>query len=105
MVGAAALAVVGLVALAVLWRWRVASGLPGASQRKTVLAVLPFNDLSGNPDEEFFGDGLTEEMIAQIGKLNRDRLTVIARSSIARYRGSRLTAKEIGQRAERRLSC
>jgi len=97
MVGAAALAVVGLVALAVLWRWRVASGLPGASQRKTVLAVLPFNDLSGNPDEEFFSDGLTEEMIAQIGKLNRDRLTVIARSSIARYRGSRLTAKEIGR--------
>ena len=38
-----------------------------------------------------------EEMIAQIGKLNRDRLTVVARSSIAKYKESKLTAKEIGR--------
>jgi TolB-like protein/Flp pilus assembly protein TadD len=89
------LAIVGLaMALPALWRWR--TNLPVASPRKAVLAVLPFDNLSGDPEEEFFSDGLTEEMIAQIGKLDPDRLTVIARSSIARYKGSRLTAKEIG---------
>jgi TolB-like protein/lipopolysaccharide biosynthesis regulator YciM len=62
-----------------------------------VLAVLPFENLSRDPDQEFFSDGLTEEMIAQIGKLNRDRLTVISRSSIARYKGSKRAAKEIGR--------
>ena len=41
------------------------------SQGKIVLAVLPFENLSRDPDQEFFSDGLTEEMIAQVGKLNR----------------------------------
>jgi TolB-like protein/Flp pilus assembly protein TadD len=53
--------------------------------------------LSRDPDQEFFGDGLTEEMISQLGKLNRDRLTVMARSSVAKYKGSKLTANEIGR--------
>ena len=67
------------------------------SQGKIVLAVLPFENLSRDPDQEFFSDGLTEEMIAQVGKLNRDRLTVVARSSVAKYKGSKLAAKEIGK--------
>ena len=70
---------------------------PQHSQRKIVLAVLPFENLSRDPDQEFFSDGLTEEMIAQVGKLNRDRLTVVARSSVAKYKGSKLAAKEIGR--------
>ena len=95
LVGVAALAILGLVALPAWWRWR--ARLPAASQPKTVLAVLPFDNLSGDADQEFFSDGLTEEMISQIGKLNRDRLTVIARSSIAKYKDSKQTAKEIGR--------
>jgi TolB-like protein/Tfp pilus assembly protein PilF len=59
--------------------------------------VLPFDNLSRDPDQEFFSEGLTEEMIAQVGKLNRDRLKVVARSSVAKYKGSMLTAKEIGR--------
>jgi len=59
--------------------------------------VLPFENVSGNPDQEFFSDGLTEEMIAQVGKLNRDRVTVIARSSVAKYKGKRLAANDIGK--------
>jgi TolB-like protein len=58
---------------------------------------LPFDNLSRDPDQEFFSEGLTEEMIAQVGKLNRDRLTVVARSSVAKYKGSTLAAKEIGK--------
>ena len=95
LVGVAALALLGLVALPAWWRWR--ARVAAASQPKTVLAVLPFDNLSGDADQEFFSDGLTEEMISQIGKLNRDRLTVIARSSIAKYKDSKQTAKEIGR--------
>ena len=77
--------------------WRRAPNLATSSPRKTVLAVLPFDNLSRDPDQEFFSDGLTEEMIAQMAKLNRDRLTVVARSSVAKYKGSTLAAKEIGK--------
>jgi TolB-like protein/DNA-binding winged helix-turn-helix (wHTH) protein/cytochrome c-type biogenesis protein CcmH/NrfG len=68
-----------------------------ATPAKSVLAVLPFDNLSRDPDQEFFSDGLTEEMIAQLGKLNPRRLNVIARGSVARYKGSSLAAKQIGR--------
>jgi TolB-like protein/Tfp pilus assembly protein PilF len=67
------------------------------STRKIVLAILPFENLSPDPDQEFFSDGLTEEMVAQLGKLSRDRLAVIARGSVAKYKGSKLTPQEIGK--------
>jgi len=60
-------------------------------------AVLPFDNLSRDPAQEFFSEGLTEEMIAQLGKLNRDRLKVVGRSSVAKYKGSTLAAREIGK--------
>ena len=97
-VGAVALlSVACLLSFLVVWGWRRASSPPTHSQGKIVLAVLPFENLSRDPDQEFFSDGLTEEMIAQVGKLNRDRLTVVARSSVAKYKGSNLAAKEIGK--------
>jgi TolB-like protein/DNA-binding winged helix-turn-helix (wHTH) protein/Tfp pilus assembly protein PilF len=95
-VGLVALAVVSILSLREFWSWR-ASRVPAVSQRKTVLAVLPFDNLSRDPDQEFFSEGLTEEMIAQLGKLNRDRLKVVARSSVAKYKGSTLAAREIGK--------
>ena len=96
-VGLASLAVVSLVALLTFWHLRGTSNSPTISRSKITLAVLPFDNLSRDPDQEFFSEGLTEEMIAQLGKLNRDQLTVIARSSIAKYKGSKLTAREIGR--------
>jgi TolB-like protein/DNA-binding winged helix-turn-helix (wHTH) protein/Flp pilus assembly protein TadD len=93
----ALLPVVCLLSFLAVWGWRRASSPPTHSQGKIVLAVLPFENLSRDPDQEFFSDGLTEEMIAQVGKLNRDRLTVVARSSVAKYKGSNLAAKEIGK--------
>ena len=86
-----------LLTFLVVRGWRRASNPSTHSQGKIVLAVLPFENLSRDPDQEFFSDGLTEEMIAQVGKLNRDRLTVVARSSVAKYKGSNLAAKEIGK--------
>ena len=96
-VGAAALlSVACLLSFLAIRSWR-ASNPPIHSQGKIVLAVLPFENLSRDPDQEFFSDGLTEEMIAQTGKLNRDRLTVVAGSSVAKYKGTNLAAKEIGK--------
>ncbi|MGC1450881.1 MAG: winged helix-turn-helix domain-containing protein [Candidatus Sulfotelmatobacter sp.] len=95
-VGLASLAVVSMLSFLAFWGWR-GSRVPAVLQRKIVLAVLPFDNLSRDPDQEFFSDGLNEEMIVQVGKLNRERLSVIARSSVAKYKGSKLSAKEIGR--------
>jgi TolB-like protein/DNA-binding winged helix-turn-helix (wHTH) protein/Tfp pilus assembly protein PilF len=58
------------------------------------LAVLPFENLSGDPDQEFLSDGFTEELIAELGALQPDRLGVIARTTSMRYKG---TTKDVGQ--------
>jgi serine/threonine-protein kinase len=50
------------------------------------LAVLPFQNLTGDPDQEYFSDGLTDEMIMQLGQLQPARLSVIARTSSMRYK-------------------
>jgi serine/threonine-protein kinase len=60
------------------------------------LAVLPFDNLTGDPEQEYFSDGLTEEMIAQLGRLNPQRLAVIARTSSAPYKKSGKTIDRIG---------
>ncbi len=91
------LALVCLLSFLAVWGWRRASSPPALSQARIILAVLPFENLSRDPDQEFFSDGLTEEMIAQVARLNRERLTVVARSSVAKYKGSNLGAKEIGK--------
>lgn len=66
----------------------------------TMLAVLPFENLSGDQEQEYFSDGLTEEMITQLARLNPDRLGVIARTSSLRYKkttkGISKIARELG---------
>jgi len=67
------------------------------STGKILLAVLPFENLSGNPQQDYFSDGLTEEMIAQLGNLEPNRLAVIARTSAMQYKGTHKDAREIGR--------
>ncbi len=67
--------------------------IPG---RKHMLAVLPFSNLSDDPSQEFFSDGLTEEMIAHLGSLDPERLAVIARTSVMGYKNTTQGATEIG---------
>lgn len=55
---------------------------------KIVLLVLPFENPSGNPEEQFFSDGMTEEMITELANLQPDRLRVIARTSAVRAKSS-----------------
>jgi TolB-like protein/DNA-binding winged helix-turn-helix (wHTH) protein/Flp pilus assembly protein TadD len=91
------LACASLLAAFAYWAWHGSTGLAGSTPEKVILAVLPFDNLSRDPDQEFFSDGLTEEMIAQLGKLNPERLTVISSGSVAKYKGSRLAANQIGR--------
>jgi TolB-like protein/Tfp pilus assembly protein PilF len=51
-----------------------------------MLAVLPFENLTGDAGQEYFSDGLTEEMITQLGRLDPQRLGVIARTSVMPYK-------------------
>ncbi|MCH9001538.1 MAG: hypothetical protein IIC02_03105 [Planctomycetes bacterium] len=53
-----------------------------------MLAVLPFANLSGDPEQEYFSDGMTEEMITRLGRLRPDLLGVIARTSAMRYKNT-----------------
>jgi serine/threonine protein kinase/tetratricopeptide (TPR) repeat protein len=61
------------------------------------LAVLPFENLTGDPEQEYFSDGLTEEMIAELGGLNPERLSVVARTSSMRYKHSDKSLDQIGR--------
>jgi len=61
------------------------------------LAVLPFENISKNAEEEYFADGLTEEMIAQLCRAHPGTLGVIARTTVMRYKGTEKTAEEIGK--------
>jgi TolB-like protein/DNA-binding winged helix-turn-helix (wHTH) protein len=88
--GAAALS---LLSAAYLAREQLA---PRAPPRR-MLAVLPVQNLSGSAERDFIADGLTEELIAQLGALAPRQLGVIARTSSMSYRGTHKTAREIGQ--------
>jgi hypothetical protein len=61
---------------------------------KLMLAVLPFENLSRDPDQDYLSDGLTEDMIVQLGQLNPKKLGVIARTSAMHYKN---TAKTIAE--------
>jgi TolB-like protein/DNA-binding winged helix-turn-helix (wHTH) protein len=61
------------------------------------MVVLPFVNLSSDAQQEFFSDALTDEMIAQLGGLQPERLGVIARTTAMQYKGTKKTAREIGR--------
>jgi TolB-like protein/Tfp pilus assembly protein PilF len=65
------------------------------SAAPTRLAVLPFTNMSPDPTDEVFADGLTEEMITELSKLPGLRL--IARTSVMRFKGDRRGISEIGR--------
>jgi len=71
---------------------------PPAVQPRTLvrLAVLPFSNL-GDERHEYFGDGLHEELISQLGGLCRGRLGVLARWSSVVFKGTPLRARDVGE--------
>ena len=68
-----------------------------ATPDRFMLVVLPFENLSGDPAQEYFSDGLTEEMITHLSRLNPQRLGIIARASAMRYKGAKKSIREIGR--------
>jgi len=63
---------------------------------KVMLAVLPFLNLSGDASQEYLSDGLTEEMITQLGSADPKRLGVIARTSAMKYKTTNEDVHQIG---------
>jgi TolB-like protein/tetratricopeptide (TPR) repeat protein len=74
-----------------------ASALQERPLPRVRLAVLPFSNLTDDGAQEYFSDGLTEEMIAQLGGLCRGRIGVLARWSSMVFKGSLQRAREIGE--------
>ena len=62
---------------------------------KPSIAVLPFDNLSGDPAQEYFSDGMTEEIISGLSKI--PRLRVIARNSTFTYKGRPVKTQEVGR--------
>jgi DNA-binding winged helix-turn-helix (wHTH) protein len=58
-----------------------------AERRRIMLAVLPFENLSGDSGQEYFSDGLAEEMITRLGQLSPLQMAVIGRTSSMAYKG------------------
>jgi TolB-like protein/class 3 adenylate cyclase len=86
-----------------LWQWSGA----GPKQAKTgdsggltlperpSIAVLPFDNMSGDPDQEYFSDGITEDLITELSRFRE--LFVIARNSSFSYKGKSLKVQDIGR--------
>jgi TolB-like protein/Tfp pilus assembly protein PilF len=61
------------------------------------LAVLPFANLSGDAGQEYLSDGLTQDMITLLGRLHPGTLSVIARTSVMRYKKGDISISRIGR--------
>jgi eukaryotic-like serine/threonine-protein kinase len=75
------------------WRERLLGKEAGAGIHS--LAVLPLANLSGDPEQEYFADGMTEELITDLSKIAS--LKVISRTSVMQYKDARKPLREIGR--------
>jgi len=77
--------------------WRQFRDAKPPASTKVMLAVLPFENLTGDPNKEYLADGLTEETISQLGRLNPEQLGVIARTSVMGYKHKDARLNQIGR--------
>jgi TolB-like protein/DNA-binding winged helix-turn-helix (wHTH) protein/Tfp pilus assembly protein PilF len=91
------LAVLAMFAIAMVYGLYRYSRRPVPAAGKIKIAVLPFQNLSGDPSQEFFSDGMTEETIAQLSAVDPNHLGVIARTSALKYKGSSKGVDQIGR--------
>ena len=90
---------VSAASLAALWKWRPArwwKSLSGSrTPRITRLAVLPLANLSGDPEQEYFADGMTDLLITDLGQIAA--LRVISRPSVMQLKGTKKPLTEIAK--------
>jgi len=94
--GVAALVLVAVAIGSYFW-WKQETATKGIKTGRVMLAVLPFEDLTGDKGNDFFVAGLHDELIAQLGRLYPSRLGVIARTSSVQYAGARKSIDQIGR--------
>jgi adenylate cyclase len=94
----AAVLIIGAIAL-IMWNFygRSDSGkkLPLPLPEKASIAVLPFTNLSGDPDQGYFSDGITNDLITDLSKFRE--LFVIASNTVFTYKGKAVKIKELGR--------
>jgi TolB-like protein/DNA-binding winged helix-turn-helix (wHTH) protein/Flp pilus assembly protein TadD len=88
----AVLAVTALAA-ALLWAWK----RPPESVTRVTIAVLPFDNLNGDPETDYLASGLTEDTIVSLGRIDPERVAVIGRTSMIAYSGTTKSLAEIGR--------
>ena len=94
----AALAFTLLAFLAIgsaLWLFRNASRRTAAAPRLRSIAVLPLDNLSGDASQDYFADGMTDELITDLAKVGS--LRVISRASVMQYKGTKKGLPEIAR--------
>jgi TolB-like protein/DNA-binding winged helix-turn-helix (wHTH) protein len=93
------LASIGIAAAALAVLASVLTSRLGArpTPSQIAVAVLPFENLNADPEQDFFSDGFTDALIAQVGRAAPNELRVIARASAMRYKRTDKTATQIGQ--------
>jgi len=83
-----------------LFRWRTEAGAEGGMSQRTAerraVAVLPFANLSSEAEQEFFCDGMTEEILNSLAQV--EGLRVIARTSVFQFKGVAIDIRQVGQR-------
>jgi TolB-like protein/DNA-binding winged helix-turn-helix (wHTH) protein len=86
-----------IVATVAYTSWRHFARMTPPGSQKIMLAVMPFENLTGDPNKEYLADGLTEETISQLGRLNPEQLGVIARTSVMGYKHKDERLDQVGR--------
>jgi TolB-like protein/DNA-binding winged helix-turn-helix (wHTH) protein/Tfp pilus assembly protein PilF len=87
--------IVVVVIGSVFWLERTATPRTSAAPRLDSIAVLPLDNLSGDASEDFFVDGMTDQLITDLAKVGS--LRVISRTSVMRYKGTKKSLPEIAR--------
>ena len=95
MAGWALAAIAGIAAVAAITYFVVRPSKTVTVGQSTSLVVLPLENLSGDKDQEYFADGMTDELIANLAKIRS--LRVISRSTAMAYKGTRKPLSEIAR--------
>jgi|HubBroStandDraft_6_1064221.scaffolds.fasta_scaffold05371_6 TolB-like protein/DNA-binding winged helix-turn-helix (wHTH) protein len=93
LLGGLAIVALGVLVVGVGWKHKLFGELGPASIRS--VAVLPMQNLSNDPNQEYFVDGMTDELITDLAQLHD--LKVVSKTSIMRYKGTRLPLPQIGR--------